>query len=224
MKLDPHIHSCYSGDAKSPLKDIIKRSKSIGLDMIAISDHNTVKGSKIAIELSKNMNDLLIIPSIEISSGEGHILGFGVESLIRKGLSPEETVEKIHEENGIAIIPHPFSSYRNGLFFNNKETMNNLIRLIEGVEVKNARYIIGYSNYKSKKLADKHDLAKIGSSDSHFIEAIGNFYTEIDVDNEANVDDVIEAIKSKKTTVKGSRTPNHLITREVINKKIRKIY
>lgn len=224
MKLDLHIHSCYSRDARSSPKNIIKRAKSIGLDMIAISDHNTVKGSKTAIDLSKNMDNFLVVPSIEISSSEGHILGFGVKSNIPKGLSPEETVEKIHEENGIAIIPHPFSSYRSGLFFNNKKTMDNLIKSIEGVEVKNARYIIGHSNHKSEKLANKHDLAKIGSSDSHFIESIGNCYTEVDTDNKSNIDDVIQAIKSKKTIAKGNRTSNYLIAKEVFNKKIRRIY
>lgn len=224
MKLDPHIHSCYSGDARSSPKDIIKRAKSIGLDMIAISDHNTIKGSKLAIELSKNMDNFLVIPSIEISSSEGHILGFGVESNIPKELSPEETIERIHDEGGLCIVPHPFSSYRSGLFFNNKNTIDKIIKTVDGVEVLNARYIIGYSNHKSDKLADKHDLAKIGSSDSHFTESIGNCYTEIDIDAESNVDDVIEAIKSRKTMAKGSRTSNYLIAKEVFNKKIRRIY
>jgi predicted metal-dependent phosphoesterase TrpH len=233
MKLDPHIHSSYSGDARSSPKDIIERAKSIGLDMIAISDHNTIKGSKVAIELSKNMDDFLVIPSIEISSSGGHILGLGVKSIIPKGLSPEETVEKIHDEGGIAIIPHPFSFYRNGLFFNNKETVQNLVKedksnknsLIEGIEVLNARYIVGYSNYKANKLANKYNLGKIGSSDSHFLESIGNCYTEIkDINREPTIDDVIDSIISKKTIAKGSRTANHLIAKEVFNKKIRKIY
>lgn len=230
MKLDPHIHSIYSGDARSKPKDIIKQARILGLDAIAISDHNSIEGSKVAIELSKKIDNFLVVPSIEISSSKGHILGFGVETLIPQGLSPEDTVERIHDEGGIAIVPHPFSSYRNGLFFRNKKIMKKLVDSkesisIEGVEVRNARYIFGYSNTKSNSLADKYDLAKIGSSDSHFIESIGNCYTEItDIDNEPTVDDIIEAIRSKKTIAKGKRTPNHLIIKEVINKKIRKIY
>ncbi|RBQ23012.1 hypothetical protein ALNOE001_12920 [Candidatus Methanobinarius endosymbioticus] len=225
MKLDPHIHSSYSGDARSTPKEIIERAKLIGLDIIALSDHNTVKGSKVAIELSKNLDDLLVVPSIEISSSEGHILGFGIESAIPRDLSPEETVERVHDEGGIAIIPHPFSSYRRGLFFNNKKTMEKTIKKkIRGVEVLNARCIIGYSNHESNKLADKHSLAKIGSSDSHFVEAVGNCYTEIEIDNEPSVHDVIQAIKSRKAKVRGKRTSNYLIAREVVNKKIRRIY
>ncbi|MCL2687690.1 MAG: PHP domain-containing protein [Methanobrevibacter sp.] len=254
MKLDPHIHSIYSGDAISEPQDIIKQAIAIGLDIIAISDHDTVKGSTLAIDIAKDMNDILVVPSIEITTNKGHILGFGLETLISPGLSPEETVEKIHDEGGIAIVPHPFSPYRRGLFFKNKKIMNRLTDFnysedfnennnkknsnddnniknsyknirIEGVEVLNARYIFGYSNYKANKLAQKKDLAKIGASDSHFLEAIGNCYTELtDIDTEPSVDDVIEAIKSKKTIAKGSRTSNKLIAKEVINKKIRRIY
>lgn len=239
MKLDPHIHSIYSGDARSKPKDIIKQALFLGLDAIAISDHNSVEGSKIAIELSKDINNLLIIPSIEISSSQGHILGFGVENVIPRNLSPEETVERIHDQGGLAIVPHPFSSYRNEMFFNNKKTMEKLTNhdysndnidgheniKIDGVEVLNARYIIGYSNYKSNKLAEKVNLAKIGSSDSHFLDSIGNCYTEIkNIDSEPTVDDIIEAIKYRNTTAKGTRTPNKLILKEVINKKIRRIY
>ena len=235
MKFDPHIHSIYSGDARSKPKDIISQSIKIGLDAIAISDHNSIKGSNEACQLAKNIDDFLVIPSIEISSKKGHILGFGVETLIPKDLSPEETVERIHDEGGIAIVPHPFSSYRNGLFFKNKKTMKSLVDFkgikgfnsIEGLEVRNARYILGVSNFKANKLAKKYNLAKIGSSDSHFLESIGDCYSEIndnDISAEPTVDDIIEAIRSKKTIAKGKRTSNFLIAKEVFNKKIRRIY
>lgn len=220
MKFDPHIHSCYSGDSRSKIKDILKQSKKIGLDIIAISDHNTIKGSKKAIAESKN-EDILVVPSIEISSNKGHILGLGVEEEIQKGLDPDITIEKIHDAGGIAIIPHPYSSYRNGLF--NKVNPNDLD--LKAIEVLNARYIIGYSNYKSKKLAIEKNLGKIGSSDSHFIESIGNCYTEINnISDDPSVDEILDAIKSKKTIAKGRKTPHYLIAKEVFNKKIRRIY
>ncbi|KZX16509.1 putative hydrolase [Methanobrevibacter cuticularis] len=225
MKLDPHIHSCYSGDARSIPKDILKQAKNVGLDVIAISDHNTIQGSKLAIGERKS-SDVIIIPSIEISSDSGHILGLGVSENITEGLSPEDTVDKIHDNGGIAIVPHPYSFYRNGLFsdFNNNLTLN---LDIEGVETKNARYILGYSNYKGKKLAIKRNLAQIGSSDSHFIGAIGNCYTEltdIAIEDEPSIDDILETIRKRKTIAKGHRTSNYLIAKEVFNKKIRRIY
>ncbi|MCL2115841.1 MAG: PHP domain-containing protein [Methanobrevibacter sp.] len=220
MNLDPHIHSCYSGDSRSKPKNIINQAIAIGLDIIAISDHNTTKGSKVARAEAKNKN-IIIVPSIEISSSKGHIIGFGVDEDIPSDLSPYDTIDKIHDNGGIAIIPHPFSFYRNGLF----SKVNPKGFDIEAVEVKNARYILGYSNYKSKTLARKANLAEIGASDSHFIGSIGDSYTTLyDIDSDSTTDDIIDAIRFKRTIAKGRKTSNYLIAKEVINKKFRRIY
>jgi predicted metal-dependent phosphoesterase TrpH len=217
MKLDPHIHSSYSKDSQSNIKDILKQAKKVELDLIAISDHDTNKGSKIAIKLSKDIEGVSVIPSIEISSNKGHILGFGVEELIASDLSPEETIDKIHESGGIAIIPHPYSIYRDGLL--TKIDYKSI--KFDGIEVLNARFILGFSNIKSKKLAVKNNIPEFGSSDSHFIGSIGDCYTELDINC---VDDVFDAIKKNKTKAFGKRTSNYLIAKEVFNKKIRRKY
>lgn len=51
MIIDPHIHSTYSGDSTASVKDIIKHSRKIGLDAIAIADHNSLKGSEVALKI-----------------------------------------------------------------------------------------------------------------------------------------------------------------------------
>lgn len=215
MKIDPHIHSIYSGDSNSQVKDILKQAQKVGLNAIAISDHNTVKGSKFAIKESKNMDNLLVVPSIEISTYSGHILGFGVTEAIPKGKSAIETVERIRDLGGLAIIPHPYSYYRHGLFTKIDDNLSN-----DGVETLNARYIIGYSNSHAKELAKNKNLARFGSSDSHFIKSIGDCYTEIDCD--CNVDDILDAIQKKKTTPKGKKTSNFRVLGNVIKRKLKR--
>ena len=214
MKIDPHIHSIYSGDSDSQIKDILKQAKKTGLDAIAISDHNTVKGSKVAIEKSKDM-DILVVPSIEISTKNGHMLGFGATENIPRGLSAIETVEKIHDAGGLAIVPHPYSYYRHGLFTKIDDNLQ-----IDGVEVKNARYILGYSNNKGKKLSQKHNIPEFGASDSHFIKSIGDCYTEIDC--QKTVDDVLDAIVKNKTKAIGGHTSNFKIFANVIRRRRQK--
>ncbi|MBO6110944.1 MAG: PHP domain-containing protein, partial [Methanobrevibacter sp.] len=59
-KMDSHIHCEYSPDSKSKLEDIFKVAKSRNIDIIAISDHNTVEGSKEAQRLTKNDDNLLV--------------------------------------------------------------------------------------------------------------------------------------------------------------------
>lgn len=216
MIIDPHIHSTYSGDSTASVQDIVKYSRKIGLDAIAIADHNSLKGSQEAIKEFGNMEDLVIIPAMEVSSGKGHIVAMGISEEIPKGLSPEETVELIRVQGGIAIAAHPFVSYREGLFTN-----VNFVD-VDAMETLNSRYIFGYSNWRARNLAKEKNIPQIGASDAHFLGAIGRCVTELEAD--FTVDDIIQGILSGKTNVFGDRTPLPLILKEVINKKIRKIY
>ena len=58
-------------------EDIIRRSEEIGLDAIAIADHNTLKGSIVAMEEVKDLDDFLVIPAMEVSTNKGHIVALG---------------------------------------------------------------------------------------------------------------------------------------------------
>lgn len=215
MIIDPHIHSKYSRDATSSPKDIIKKSRSIGLDAIAIADHNSIKGSQVGIEESKGMDGFIVIPAMEISTSKGHIVALGIEEEIKPKLSPEETIEKIRDMGGIAIAPHPFVRYREGLCDKIKDLD------VDAMETLNSRYIFGYSNWKAKNLAEERGIPQIGASDAHFLGAIGSCVTEVKAD--FSIDSILKGILSGKTSVFGDRTPLPLILKEVINKKIKKI-
>ena len=117
LKMDSHIHSEYSSDSKSKISDILKTAKKRNIDIIAISDHNTTDGTGEVLKKTRN-TDILAIPSQEISSITGHILGFGGEEMIPQGLTPEDTIDRIHDLGGLAIIPHPYCFYRHGLLCN----------------------------------------------------------------------------------------------------------
>jgi predicted metal-dependent phosphoesterase TrpH len=215
MILDPHIHSTYSSDSTASSKDIVKKARSIGLDAIAVADHNTIKGSLATIEEAKNYKDFVVVPAMEISSNKGHIVALGIKEDVKQGLSPEETIETIRALGGIAIAAHPFVSYREGLCDNVKELD------IDAIETLNSRYVFGYSNWRAKNLAEKRNLPEIGSSDAHFLGAIGSCVTELDAN--FTYESIIEEILSGRTNVYGDRTPLPLILKEVINKKIKRI-
>ncbi len=215
MILDPHIHSTYSSDSTASPRDIVKKAIEIGLDAIAVADHNTIKGSLATIEEAKDFKDFVVVPAMEISSNKGHIVALGIKEDVEKGLSPEDTVEKIRSLGGIAVAAHPFVSYREGLCDNVKNLD------IDAIETLNSRYIFGYSNWKAKNLAENRKLPEIGSSDAHFLGAIGSCVTEFEAD--FSYESIIEAILSGKTNVYGDRTPLPLILKEVINKKIKKM-
>jgi predicted metal-dependent phosphoesterase TrpH len=193
-------------------KEIIERSRKIGLDAVAIADHNSIKGSMEGIKESKGIEDIIIIPAMEISTIKGHIVALGIQEEIKSKMSPEETIEQVREQGGIAVIPHPFVRYREGLC-DYVKTLD-----IDAIETLNSRYIFGYSNWRAKKLAEEREIPQIGSSDAHFIGAIGSCITEVDAD--LSVESILKGILSGKTRVFGDRTPLPLILKEVINKKI----
>lgn len=216
LKMDSHIHSEYSPDSKSKLEDIIKIAKSKNIDIIGISDHNTVEGSKTAQKLTEKDEEIFVMPSIEISSLEGHIIGYGCEENIKRDLSPSETIDLIHAQGGLAIIPHPYCFYRHGLLC--KADYKDL--KIDAIETKNARFIIGYCNNKAKNLSKKENLAGLGASDAHYYKFIGDCYSNIDC--EKDIDSILKAIKKSKIEAKGKGTSNIKLTQYLINYKILK--
>ena len=81
--------------------------------------------------------------------------------------------------------------------------------------------MFGYSNWRARNLALKRNIPEIGSSDAHFLEAIGSCVTELEAN--FSYESIIESILSGKTNVFGDRTPLPLILKEVINKKIKRM-
>ena len=213
--MDSHIHSEYSPDSKSKLKDIFKVAKSRNIDIIAISDHNTVDGSKEARRLTKK-DDLLVIPSIEISSIEGHILGFGCEEKIDRDLPAAETIDLIHDQSALAIIPHPYCFYRHGLLC--KADYKDL--KIDAIETKNARFIVGYCNNKAKNLSKNENLPSLGASDAHYFKFVGDCYSKIDC--EKDIDSVLKSIKKGKLEAFGKGTSNVKLSKYLFEYKVLK--
>ena len=215
LKMDSHIHSEYSPDSSSKIDDILDVARKKEIDIIAISDHNTVDGTSEVMKKTRN-TDIHAIPSIEISSTLGHILGFGCEENIPRDLSPEETIDKIHDLGGIAIIPHPYCFYRHGLLC--KSDYKDL--KIDAIETKNARFIVGYCNNKAKKLSKIENLPGLGASDAHYWKFVGDCYSKIDC--EKDIDSVIKAILKGKVEAQGKGTSNILLSKYLFERRVLK--
>ncbi len=170
-KFDLHIHSCYSKDSVSKPKDIVKFAIKKGLGGIAITDHNTIKGSLETQKIAKKINpDFIVILGSEIRTKQGELLAYDIQEEIPKGLSFEETFELIKEQGGLCIIPHPFSNY----FLRplSKRWDKNIFKKVDGIEVFNSGNLkIG--NKKAMFVAKKLNLPVTAGSDAHVIDSIG---------------------------------------------------
>jgi hypothetical protein len=196
MKCDLHIHTSYSYDSTALPKEMVESALRKGIDCIAITDHGKVKGALEAIKYAEE-KPILIIPGIEVKTKEGDILGLNLKKIIPNGLSAEETIKKIKEAGGVAIIPHSF-----GWFCSFKGNLKNLIGKIDGIEVFNAS-IFGPGNKKALDFAQKYNLPFTCGSDAHFPAFVGKAYLEIPGNN-LSIEDILEKIKNREGTIGGS--------------------
>ncbi|MGO8805179.1 MAG: CehA/McbA family metallohydrolase [Candidatus Bathyarchaeia archaeon] len=190
INADLHVHSNYSRDSLITPKDLVYYAKKRGLTAVAVTDHNQVDGSwKIAKE-----TDFLVIPGMEVSSGDGHIVALNVKELIPRGLSAGETVDKIHAAGGIAIAVHPYAWFKGSLASHVKDAK------FDAVETLNANaFPFGRCKRKATQVAQKLNMPQTGGTDAHYGPTIGYGYTAIN--SEPTVDAIVEAI------VKGNCSP-----------------
>ena len=182
LKIDMHVHSCYSIDSVITPEELVFYAKKRGLDGVAVTDHDNLDGPlKIAAE-----TDFLIIPGIEVRSSEGHILGLNVKEPISATLSATETVTRIHDAGGIAVACHPVGLFKGGL---GKRTNSSF----DAVEVINSSAVpFRYSVMQSMKIASRLGKPRLAGSDAHYGPEIGCAYTVVNA--EPNVNDVVKAI------------------------------
>lgn len=193
LKIDFHVHTCYSHDSSISLKQVVSFAKKRRLDGIAITDHNTLKGA-----LKLKTHEIIVIPGIEVSTLQGHLLAMNVATPIPPHRDIVETIQEIHEAGGIAVAPHPFSFY--------KSPPSRSISCYDAVEVMNASSIpFSVLTYYSKRFAERLNVPQTGGSDSHYAPEIGSAYTVIESD--FDVDEVVCALKRGNTLPIGHGVP-----------------
>ncbi len=194
LVFDLHVHTINSGDSRCEVKDAINSAKKKGLDGIAITDHDTTSGLDEAFKLTQD-EDFIVIPGIEVSSKDGHILGLGIEEKIPKDLQASSTVEKIRKKGGVAVAAHPFS-----MDFN---PFSPLKSDFDAIEVFNSRRYIG--NKLARKYVDEKGVPVTGGSDAHFCDEIG--LAGVRVDTNPRPSDVLKKIKKGDVRVFGRYLP-----------------
>jgi len=172
---DLHIHTIYSWDGTCDVKAVLKRAAELGLDVIAITDHNEIRGGLEAQDLAPAYG-VEVIPGSEVSTAEGHLLALFIQHNIPKGLSLEETLRWVADQGGCAIAAHPAARGMNSLTpeaIRRALAHPDLARILVGVEVFNAGLLHTRSNSTAQALADTLPVARVGSSDAHMFWMIG---------------------------------------------------
>lgn len=178
LKLDLHVHSYFSADSVADPEEIIAVAKRKGLNGIAITDHNT--SECVDYFLQKGLmrsdglpvDDFLILPGQEITTSEGHLLALGVTLPNNlKGITPQEAIQLIHSNGGLAVPPHPYDLFRAGIRENILEKLE-----FDALEVFNAATTFKCYNRRAFDYAKKRELPMTAASDAHHPEAVGTAY------------------------------------------------
>jgi predicted metal-dependent phosphoesterase TrpH len=161
FSFDFHVHSKYSYDSILSPPKIIKVARKVGLNGIAITDHNTIRGGMEAKKIGDE--SIFIIIGAEIKTDRGDVIGLFLSNDIgRKDFN--DVIDEIREQDGLVVLPHPYKLGEDGI--------EKLGQKADIIEVKNGR-LTPYKNEMAEKLAKSLSKPIIGGSDAHTAIEIG---------------------------------------------------
>lgn len=205
LRADLHVHSHFSFDSNSSLKNILKTSKRRGLDVIAITDHDSVKGGELAAKIAK---EIIIITGQEIDTEYGDIIGLFLKKKVNsKRFS--EAVAEIKKQNGIILLPHPAKYHI---------LTDEILRKVDLLETFNSRLRPEVNNM-AKLLAKETKKPGVAGSDAHELYEIGCGVNEIE-SSKSDLDSIKEALLKGRVKIIRESRPSKLFRAISLTKKI----
>ena len=179
---DLHVHTTFSDGWPTPEAVVEHAEWVTDLDVIAITDHDTIEGALRAEEhAAATGSRVRIVVGEEVSTSQGHVIGLFLERLVPPGMSAAATVDEIHAQGGIAIAAHPF--WRTDRVARRLRGPVHGVGWLaaeidfDGIEVENSTPGLGVANFMARRLAEATVLTAVGGSDAHILEAIGRSAT-----------------------------------------------
>lgn len=193
-RFDLHVHSFFSGDAASSPEQLIAAARRKGLAGIAITDHNSCESADYCLEhglrneAGTPVDGFLVVPGVEVSTADGHLLCIGATLPLLIGRPALEVEQEIQARGGVAIPAHPYDRWRAGI----REEI--LARMRTPVlEAFNAAVTSRSFNAQAKAFALAHGRQMTAGSDAHHASAVGTAHTGYELD-EFSVAGLVRAI------------------------------
>ena len=207
LKAELHCHNVFSNGnvgALEPIYDCnvtiskqLEQAHAVGLDVLFVTNHNTIDGYKQMLEYKKNhqkFDALNVYPAEEVTTNnESHVLIYGLDHSIKSGLSLHEVLDEAKKQDAVTIAPHPFSLL---------DALREDSTYCDLFEVFNSSNVDVYSNLKAKNFAKEKGLHVVAGSDSHVQSTIGRSTNLIHSENK--LDSVIDAMKHHKITIENT--------------------
>ena len=203
-RADLQIHSDL-GDGLSSIDEILDSAERAGLDVIALTDHDDIRGAFALRELAaQRSSPVSIVPGVEVTTRSGHLLALWIEEEIPMFCSLADALSLIHKAGGLAIVPHPLSyltfSIGEGALRQLAEYGDDT-RMVDAIELRNPSYA-GRVRASRAMWLNTHVLriAETGSSDAHHAALVGTCWTDF---AGASPEDLRTALQAHATTADG---------------------
>jgi predicted metal-dependent phosphoesterase TrpH len=175
---DMHIHSIASDGCASALRILDHAEYDTDLDVIAIADHERIEAAvecrRLALERGSRID---VVIGEEVTTRSGHLLGLFLQTRLKRDQRLEITVGEIHEQGGLAIVPHPFSAFTKGMRKHAIMRIHNSADPLlywDALEGYNPSTAGRYGRSATIRLAGQLGLPLVGNSDGHTLDTIGD--------------------------------------------------
>lgn len=218
-RADPHCHTTASDGMVEPA-ELVAAACELKLDLIAVTDHDTMAAVAETVALGEAAG-LAVVPGQEITTAwpaQTHVVGWFLTRPVRTGMSLADSVAAIHDQGGLAMIPHPFmptyfASCQQGMLTRLIET-----QAVDAVELEYTAPNTGARRAALRRFYEAHKDrlgAAVGGSDSHFgRHDLGRVLTEFEGGSAADFRAAIEAGTATPAPGRHSRVPLGLIARQ----------
>lgn len=205
-RADLHVHTTFSDGWPGPV-EVVRRGRRLGLDVIAVTDHDTIEGALWAADYSRRLGGLPeVVVGEEVSTRNGHVVGLFLVKRVRPGMSAAATLAAIHDQGGIAFAAHPFwrtqsQARRRGVHGVGWQAAD---LDFDAIEVENSTPGFYLFNQMAQRLNQDAGLAALGNSDAHILDAMGRSYTSFPGRTAA---ELRQAIEERRTQAHRLRYP-----------------
>ena len=179
-RADLHMHTTASDGWPTPRELVDHAARRARLDVIAVTDHDTIEGALRARDYAAKRARFHVIVGEEVSSRDGHIVALFLERRVRPGVSAAATVHAIHDQGGLAIAAHPFWRTQRRTRTGQAHGVGWLAAELDfdAIEVENATPGFYLFNQLAHRLNLGLGAAELGCSDAHILDAVGRAFTE----------------------------------------------
>jgi len=202
VRIDFHVHTNGSPEGIHELAEVVAQAKRVGLDGIAITDHNHLLPRRMATKLSREL-DFLIIGGVEggdlvrrkrHTDDHRHWIGLNLDEL--PDLEEiQEITENVRDNGGLTIAPHP--NARNG--FRSYDRLR-----FDAVESVNGT--------RREQPIVSRGIATVGGTDAHAKYMLGHTWTDV-YDSDGSVESILENVRKRNCVARGSPIPVWVIAR-----------